>query len=73
MYVSEDTFVHLHQAAEERQRRELEYRRIAQERDAETDSTTGSTARSTAGSGLRQLVQKFHRPGHSASRRLSHP
>ena len=36
MYVSEDTFVHLRQAADERQLRELEYRRIARERGADT-------------------------------------
>ena len=52
MYVSEDTFVHLRQAADERQRRELEYRRIAQERAADDE-------RRPPARGLRALVQRF--------------
>ena len=43
MYVSEDTFIHLRQAADEQRNRELEYRRIAQERGAGT--TAGHRAR----------------------------
>ena len=65
MYVSEDTFVHLRQAAEERQLRELEYRRIARERGGRTTSTTGR--------GLRQLAQRIGHLGHPAPRPLSHP
>ena len=64
MYVSEDTFVHLRQAADERQLRELEYRRIARERGADTSSS--------AGRGLRQLAQRIRRMGHSAPRPLTH-
>ena len=65
MYVSEDTFVHLRQAAEERQLRELEYRRIAHERGADTSST--------AARGLRRLAQRIRRMGHPAPRPLTHP
>ncbi len=65
MYVSEDTFAHLRQAADERQRRELEYRRIAHERAADTAST--------AWRGPGELVQKFRRLAHSAPRPLSRP
>ena len=65
MYVSEDTFVHLRQAADERQLRELEYRRIARERGADTTST--------AGRGLRQFAQRISHFGHPAPRPLSHP
>ena len=66
MYVSEVTFVHLRQAADERQHRELEYRRIARERGAET-------SRPPARRGLRELVQRFRRARTRAQRRLSHP
>ena len=65
MYVSEDTFVHLRQAADERRLRELEYRRIARERGADTSSS--------AGRGLRQLAQRIRRMGHPAPRPLTHP
>lgn len=65
MYVSESTFLHLHQAADERQSRDLEYRRIARER--ETDSGS-ATARAFAG-----LVNRFRRSEPAAQRRFSHP
>ena len=65
MYVSEDTFVHLRQAADERLLRELEYRRIAYERG------TGRTSRS--GRGLRAFARSIGRLGHPAPRPLSHP
>ena len=68
MYISEDTFGHLRQAADERRNRELEYRRIAQEREAETMSTT-----TTAGRGLRELVQRLRHAPHAVPGRLSHP
>jgi hypothetical protein len=64
MYVSEDTFIHLRQAADEQLNRELEYRRIAQEREAGT--------KPAAGRGLRELVQRFGRVAHPAPRPLSH-
>jgi len=64
MYVSEVTFAHLRQAADEQQLRELEYRRIARERGAGT--------RSTAGRGLRQLAQRIGHLAHPAPRPLSH-
>jgi hypothetical protein len=64
MYVSEDSFAHLRHAADERQRRELESRRIARERAATP---------STGGRGLRELVLRLRRPAPVASRRLSHP
>lgn len=64
MYVSEDTFAHLRQAADERQRRELELRRITRERAAAT---------SRGGRGLRELVLRFRRPAPVVSQRLSHP
>ena len=63
MYASEDSFAHLRQAADERQRRELEFRRITRERAA-----TPSTGRP----GLRELVLRLRRPAPVASRRLSH-
>lgn len=66
MHVSEEhMFPHLREAAAERQRRELEYRRIARERA--TDTTP------TAGRGLRKLVQRFRGLAHPAPRPLSHP
>ena len=67
MYVSEDTFSHLRQAADERQRRELEYRRIARERAAKTTATTSTPRR-----GLRAVVLRFRRSPQSAPRLLSH-
>jgi hypothetical protein len=65
MYVSEDTFVHLREAADERQRRELEFRRVARERQA---GATPSTTR-----GLRKLVRRLRRSPRPTPRRLSHP
>ena len=65
MYVSEGTFIHLRQAADEQLNRELEYRRIAQERDAET--------KPAAGRGLREIVQRFRHTEYQAQRQLSHP
>jgi len=65
MYVSEDTFIHLRQAADEQLNRELEYRRIAHERAAGTTSTGGR--------GLRERVQRFRRTAHPAPRPLSNP
>ena len=67
MYVSESTFVHLRQAEDERRSQELEYRRIAQERAAESESG------SSAGNGLRELIHRFRRSAHTPQRRLSHP
>lgn len=66
MYVSEDTFLHLREAAEERQRRELEYRRIAHERQAADD---GSVARRR---GLRARLPKLRVFAHAAPRAVSH-
>jgi hypothetical protein len=63
MYVSESTFLHLRQAEDERQSQELEYRRIAQERRAESGPPSGR--------GLRELVHRFR--SHTPQRRLSHP
>jgi hypothetical protein len=65
MYVSENTFAHLRQAADERQRRELESRRVARER-ADADTSTG-------GRSLRELVLRFRHAAPAASPRLSHP
>jgi hypothetical protein len=65
MYVSESTFVHLRQAEDDRLSQELEYRRIARERKAESDS------RPATGRGLRELVHRFR--AHTPQRRLSHP
>jgi len=64
MYVSEDTFVHLRQAADERLLRELEYRRIAYERGADRTSKPGR--------GLRQLAVRIGHWGHPAPRPISH-
>lgn len=64
MYVSEHTFDHLRQAADEQQRRELEYRRLAYERLADTTPT--------AARGLRKLVQRFRGFAHPAPRPLAH-
>ena len=66
MYVSEGTFIHLRQAADEQLNRELEYRRIAQERDATT--TTPAARR-----GLREFVRRFRHTEYNAPRQLSHP
>ena len=67
MYVSESTFVHLRQAEDERQSQEREYRRISQERQAESGSE------SITGGGLRELIHRFRRSAHRPQRRLSHP
>lgn len=64
MYVSEDTFAHLRRAADERQRRELEFRRITRERAATAPR---------GGRGLRELVARFRHPAPVVSQRLSHP
>ena len=64
MYVSEDTFGHLRQAADEQQRRELEYRRIAHERADTTSSTRG---------GLRAFIDSYRRSAHPVTRPLPHP
>ena len=63
MYVSEDTFCHLRQAADERLRRELEDRRIAHER---ADTT------SSAGRGLRGFVESYRHSAHPVTRPLPH-
>jgi hypothetical protein len=63
MYVNEEVFGHLREAADQRQRRELEHRRIARERAA--------AATPTARRSLREFVQGFRHP-HGAPRRLSH-
>ena len=65
MYVSEDTFVHLRQAADERLLRELEYRRIASERAADRPSKPRR--------GLRQFAVRIGHMAHPAPRPLSHP
>ena len=65
MYVSESTFAHLRRAEDERQSQELEYRRIARERAAESGSTTGG--------GLRELIHRLRRPELRPQGRLSHP
>ena len=75
MYVSEVTFAHLRQAADERLHRELEYRRIAGERAADPTGTAGERAADTTGAarrGPRRLVRRFRRPAHSSPRPLSH-
>jgi len=64
MYVSEHTFDQLRHAEDERMNRELEFRRIAFERETETPPATGG--------GLRELVQRFRHAPQPASRRLSH-
>ena len=64
MYVSEDTFIHLRQAADERRDRELEYRRIAREREAVTKPATAR--------GLRAFVQRFRHAEYRPQRQLSH-
>jgi hypothetical protein len=65
MYVSESTFIHLRQAADEQLNRELEFRRIAQERDAKTTPA--------ARGGLREFVRRFRHTEYNAPRQLSHP
>ena len=67
MYVSESTFVHLRQAEDERRSQELEYRRIARERESESEYE------SIAGGGLRELIHRLRRRPHNWQRRLSHP
>jgi hypothetical protein len=64
MYVSEDTFIHLRQAADEQRNRELEYRRIAQERGVGKKPATAG--------GLRALVQRFRHAEYRPQRQLSH-
>ncbi|MEU1972058.1 hypothetical protein ABZ477_10405 [Microbacterium sp. NPDC019599] len=64
MYVSEDTFPHLRQAAEERLLRELEYRRVTKERVADT---TPPRER-----GLRLRARTLRRLVHLAPRAISH-
>ncbi len=64
MYVSENTFIHLRQAADERRDRELEYRRIARERAAVTKPATTR--------GLRAFVQRFRHAEYRPQQRLSH-
>lgn len=64
MYVSEDTFIHLRQAADEQRSRELEYRRIALER---ADTTKPVQAR-----GLRAIVQRLRHAQYRPQRQLSH-
>ena len=64
MYVSENTFIHLRQAADERRDRELEYRRIARERAAVTKPATAR--------GLRAFVQRFRHAEYRPQRQLSH-
>ena len=65
MYVSEGTFIHLRQAADEQLNRELEFRRIARERDADDDDGRPG--------GLREFVRRFRHTEYSAPRQLSHP
>ncbi|SFR92156.1 hypothetical protein SAMN04487846_0610 [Microbacterium sp. cf046] len=65
MYVSEGTFIHLRQAADEQLNRELEYRRIAHERDGGTQPA--------AKRGVRDIVQRFRHAEYNAPRQLSHP
>jgi len=65
MYVSETTFLHLRQAEDERRSRELEYRRIAREREADTGSTTEG--------GFRVFLRSLRRSEYTPQRRLSHP
>ncbi len=59
MYVSEVTFAHLRQAADERQLRELEFRRRARERAA---ATTASAPRRGLGTVLLRLRVSPHTP-----------
>lgn len=65
MYVSEDSFTHLRQAADERQLRELEFRRRARERVA---ATTASAPRR----GLRGVLLRLRVSPRPAPRRFSH-
>ena len=65
MYVSENTFIHLRQAADERRDRELEYRRIARERAGVT--------KPAAARGLRAFVQRFRHAQYRPQRQLSNP
>lgn len=64
MYVSEDTFIHLRQAADEQRSREREYRRIAQERGAATEPATSR--------GLRAFLQRVRSAERGPQRQLSH-
>ena len=65
MYVSEDTFIHLRQAADEQRSRELEYRRIAMER--------ADTTKPVAARGLRAFVERLRHAQYRPQRQLSHP
>ena len=67
MYVSEHTFDRLRAAADERFTQELEYRRIALEREAEAPPAP-TTHRS-----LRERLHGFRRSEYPALGRLSHP
>jgi len=69
MYFSEHTFDHLRAAADERFTQELEYRRIALEREAEAPSA----ATATTHRGLRDIVHGFRHSEYPAPGRLSHP
>ncbi|MET0672809.1 MAG: hypothetical protein ABWY37_04890 [Microbacterium pygmaeum] len=64
MYVSEGTFVHLQQAADEQLNRELEYRRIAQEREPETAEAHSH--------GLRNVIERLRHTEQPAAPRLLH-
>ncbi len=64
MYVSEDTFIHLRKAADEQRNRELEYRRIAQERATATNPVQGRS--------LRAFVQRLRHPEYRPQRQPSH-
>jgi len=66
MYISEHSFAQLRQAADERQRRELEYRRISRERAAAAGTSTG-------GRGLKGVLLSLRHPVSAATRRLAHP
>ncbi|WP_243076582.1 hypothetical protein [Microbacterium sp. SS28] len=64
MYVSETSFTHLREAADQRQLRELENRRLAHERAAGTTRSRES--------GLHKLVQRFRHSAQPAPRAISH-
>ena len=67
MYVSEDSFPHLREAAVERQLRDLENRRIAYERRA-------AVRKSASGHhGVRERIQTFRRFAHLAPKPIPHP
>jgi hypothetical protein len=66
MYLTEETFPHLREAAEKRQRRELEYDRIALERP-KVDTMSAAGRR-----GLRERLQTFRTLAHLAPTPISH-